>query len=119
MKTVPSLILIVVLGIVIVVLGYADNRLPKSIHEPVAWLANKVTPLYEAVEKSPIASQTAQLSQRGSEVYEQGSKILGAAIAVDEQADEQTLTDRAIEYGRYLYCKQVVTDWERKQESTE
>jgi len=38
---------------------------------------------------------------------------------VDEQADEQTLTDRAIEYGRYLYCKQVVTDWKRKQESTE
>ncbi len=55
--------------------------------------------------------QVGDLSAKAKEVGEQTKKILGESVKVDEE-NSSSLQDRAIEYGQYLYCKQVVNNYE-------
>lgn len=38
--------------------------------------------------------------------------VLGAAVQVNEN-ETKTAPEKALDYGKYLYCKQVVEDYER------
>jgi hypothetical protein len=58
-----------------------------------------------------------QLSSRTQEVKEHTENILGATKALDSAInatdDSTPLHERALEYGQYMYCKQVVDDYEK------
>lgn len=56
-------------------------------------------------------AQLNTLSERGREVGEHVSKVLGESIQADDGA-EVPIHERAFEYGRYIYCKEVVKDYE-------
>lgn len=56
------------------------------------------------------SEEFATLSTRSQEVGEQVSKVLGASI--QEAPPDQSLPTRAFEYGRYLYCQEVVKAYE-------
>lgn len=104
---------VVVLGATALTLGYMSNSLPSQLQQPISQFATKLPVSVPQVDTSNFSSQATVLKDRGSVVVEEGSKVLGAAISVDDSQPDSSLTDRALEYGRYLYCQQVVTDWEK------
>jgi len=56
--------------------------------------------------------QTKVLSSRASEVSEHTENILGATI---EEGDEDLpIHEKALEYGRYIYCQEVVKDYQSR-----
>ena len=62
--------------------------------------------------------QTKVLTDRAKQTGEHVQNVLGETVEVDEQAQEKPLHEKTIEYARYLYCKQVVEDWERDHPKT-
>lgn len=56
--------------------------------------------------------QIETLTERGKEVGEHVSKVLGESIQASE--DEVPIHERAFEYGRYIYCQEVVREYEEK-----
>jgi hypothetical protein len=61
------------------------------------------------------STQIRTLSQRGAETANTSSKVLGDFIEVNEDDSEKSTSEKALEYGRYLYCQQVVADWQKGQ----
>ncbi len=59
------------------------------------------------------------ISQRGQEVTSQATKVLGAAISESSSSGdtEKPLHTKALEYGRYLYCQEVVKEYEKSNPS--
>ncbi|HEX7018326.1 MAG TPA: hypothetical protein VF209_05480 [Patescibacteria group bacterium] len=62
------------------------------------------------------SSQIGILSQRGAETANTSSQVLGEFIQVNEAGGEKSTSEKALEYGRYLYCQQVVKEWEQVQQ---
>ncbi|MFH2118237.1 MAG: hypothetical protein ABII10_00650 [Candidatus Paceibacterota bacterium] len=60
-----------------------------------------------------IGQQFAILSSRAQEIGNQAKNVLGSSIQVDE--DSPSIQEKAINYGQYLYCKQVVESYETNQ----
>ncbi len=58
--------------------------------------------------------QTQVLTERAQETSGHIQKILGDKVEVDEGEKEKALHEKTAEYARYLYCKQVVEDWEKE-----
>ena len=112
MKLFRFLFVVLTLGCIALIVGYKINALPEQVKKPVELLANKLPKTQVVLDQALLASQAAQLTERGSQVLKQGTKVLGAAVTVDESQEKSSFTDKAINYGRYLYCKQVVEDWE-------
>jgi hypothetical protein len=81
------------------------------------WLAN--TPLknfdYEKLNflSQTNLDQTKVLSSRVKEAGEHVQEVLGDQIEVDEAAEKKPLHEKTIEYARYLYCQQVVNEYEQ------
>lgn len=55
--------------------------------------------------------QLKTLTERTQQASEQVQNVLGQSIEVNDQ--EESITTRTFEYARYLYCQQVVKDWEK------
>lgn len=85
------------------------------------------TPLLEktkAIDSDKIAEyakfnteELQTISQRGQEVTNQASKVLGVAISESETENtesEKPLHTKALEYGRYLYCQEVIKEYEKE-----
>ncbi len=53
------------------------------------------------------------ISERSKEVGEHAQNVLGSTIEVNEE--KQPIHERAIDYGRYIYCQQVVEDYESRE----
>ncbi len=62
--------------------------------------------------------QTKILSDRAKETSGHMQNVLGDTVEVDEQKQNKPLHEKTMEYARYLYCKQVVEDWEQAQQPT-
>ncbi len=58
--------------------------------------------------------QTETLTTRAQQTSQHVQKVLGQTVEADEQKKDKAIHEKTIEYVRYLYCKQVVTDWEEK-----
>ena len=112
MKLLGKILLLALAGLGLVFLLYfAGSK---------GWLKN--TPLknldYEQLNfiSSENLEQAQMLSERAKETTGHVQQILGDKIEVDEQAESQkkdkAIHQKAIEYTRYLYCKQVVDEWE-------
>jgi hypothetical protein len=66
-----------------------------------------------SLETPQVAEQTQQLSQRAQELGAQTQQVLGTAIETVPE-DTRPVANKAIEYGKYLYCKQVVLEYEKE-----
>lgn len=113
-------ILVIVLAVAAIgyVVAYSFGVLPQQVADLTSNLfttgKEKLPELQQSLDQELLASRAAELSERGSQVLETTSDVLENAVAVDESQPDGSLTDRAITYGRYLYCKQVVEDWEQR-----
>jgi hypothetical protein len=58
------------------------------------------------------SNQIQILAERGQEVGGHVGNVLGSYVQVSD-AEEQPLHESAFEYGRYLYCQQVVNEFEK------
>ncbi len=108
MKTLGKITLIIV-GLIAI--SYAVSYAGKQ-----GWLAN--TPLkdlnydqLDLLEKENL-KQTKVLTERAKDTGEHVQKILGDTVEVDEKNTNKSLHEKTLEYAKYLYCKQVVNDWE-------
>lgn len=61
-------------------------------------------------------SQIKILGDRAKESGEKAQDFFSEAIKVDEDSQE-SVSDKAFEYGRYIYCQQVVKEYEAKEAS--
>jgi hypothetical protein len=102
---------LILIAVVILALFYAVYHAGR-----MGWLDG--TPLeafnYEQLNlfKKENVEQTQVLTQRAKETTEHMQQILGDKVQVDEEKQEKAIHEKAIEYTRYLYCKQLVEDWE-------
>lgn len=53
-----------------------------------------------------------ELTVRAQNAMNQAGTILGTAV--QQSSDSGSIQEKAFEYGRYLYCQQVVKDYESK-----
>ena len=58
--------------------------------------------------------QLSTLSSRAKEIGEYAQNAFNSGVKVDEE-NQTPLHERAIEYGQYIYCKQVIEDFEKNQ----
>jgi sensor c-di-GMP phosphodiesterase-like protein len=107
MKKVLNIFLIVV--IVLAVVYFAGEQ---------GWLSN--TPLKNFdhhqlnIFSQQASDQTKILTSRAKETSSHLQNILGDKVEVDEQEANKPLHEKTIEYAHYLYCKQVVEEYERQ-----
>ncbi len=80
-----------------------------------ASLSSSATSLTEKKETAAMQGELKTLTERGKVAVEEAQKVLGKAIEVDENSDKAA-HEKALEYGKYVYCKQVVEDWEKNNE---
>jgi len=66
---------------------------------------------------SSSSAQAQTLLERSGEVVGHAQQVLGTQITATE--GEQPLSQRAFEYGRYLYCQQAIKEYESKQDKQE
>jgi hypothetical protein len=122
MQRLGALLVLIVLGIAGWV-GWqykSTGQLPdfKKIAESTASMSSQVS------EKSPAVtnvttdanSQLQTLTQRAGEVSQHAQNVLGTSIQVNEGV-KKPIHESALEYGRYIYCKQVVMDYEKAAEA--
>ncbi len=121
--------LLVIIG---VVLGYffaVAKRLPTSIQDLSSTLLCSVVTIPQDLEftkeltsKIPQAQnvdlsnldttgQLKTLGERAGEISQHTQKVLGASIQKNEK-DATPIHESALEYGKYIYCKQVVSTYE-------
>lgn len=107
MKKTLNIILAAVLSIA--VLYFAGSQ---------GWLDN--TPLeslkLNEVNNAPeqIVEQTKQLGSQVGEVGGHVRNVLGDNVEVDEEKADKALHEKTIDYAKYMYCKQVVEEFENK-----
>jgi hypothetical protein len=82
-------------------------QLPKQLPSQLASL--KVPSLPENA-----GEQLQEVGTRTSEVGATVGKVLGTAVKEASPSAGSSLQERAFDYGRYLYCQQVVQDYEAR-----
>lgn len=110
------LVLFVLVGFGVV---FATTRTQTTLTSLLPHSVATVSTLFETTlaKKTPVLTdQATNLTQKVQEITSQTQQVLGSAIEVAPE-DTTTASSRAIEYGQYFYCKQVVTEYERKQQN--
>lgn len=96
-----------------------ESIIPKIKSTPLAPLAlelenldaKKITQEFQTGIKQA-ESEIAELSERTSEVSQHTSTVLGSSITSVSDENITPIHEKAFEYGKYIYCKQVVDDYQ-------
>ncbi len=86
---------------------FANNK----ILEKIPWTKDQESSQWQKIS-SDIQDQSKILSERAKETSSHVQQVLGTNIEVNEQ-EKQPVHQKAFDYGRYLYCKAVVEEWEK------
>jgi len=83
----------------------------KGVQKWVEQKSGQLQPLTQDAQK-----QIEVLGERTKEVSEQSKQVLGETVKVNEELtnDNRPVHEKAFDYGRYVYCKQVVQDFEKE-----
>lgn len=57
-------------------------------------------------------SELATLSQRTTDVSKHAGNVLGSSVQPASKENSTPIHEKAFEYGKYIYCKQVVEDYQ-------
>jgi ABC-type transporter Mla subunit MlaD len=70
---------------------------------------------FSKIDQESLSEQGVELWGRGQQVTRQIQDVFSNAVQpLPNEGAQTTLTDRALDYGRYLYCQQVVETYETK-----
>lgn len=75
-------------------------------------LSSSASSLTEQAPTAAAQEELKTLTERGKVAVEEAQKVLGTVIEVDDTSDKAA-HEKALEYGKYAYCKQVVEEWEK------
>lgn len=134
LKTVLAVLFVITLGLVGTAVAYYRGYLPTEVVAkfgkletnklalPTEFTPSMLTDFLPSDDSSESASESGKadikaqlsvLSERSQEVGGHVGTVLGEYVQVNEQED-QPLHQSALEYGRYIYCQEVVKDYERE-----
>ncbi|GIK84437.1 MAG: hypothetical protein BroJett025_10590 [Patescibacteria group bacterium] len=117
--------LLVIIAVVATLYYFGDpQKLTNTITEKL-----KSTPLAPAAEKfesldaqkvtqgfqlgiQNAEAEISELSKRTTEVSQHAGNVLGSSVKAAPEENTTPIHEKAFEYGKYIYCKQVVTDYE-------
>jgi hypothetical protein len=104
-------VFLTIVFLLIAIAGYKfaiDNQLiaARELPKPLAGLFSTFS-----FESPEAAEQTQVLSSRAQEVGGHVQQVLGTAVEAAPE-EKKPIHTRAVEYGRYVYCKQVVKEYE-------
>lgn len=112
---------IVVLVIVLLVgLFFAEKKfgfLPKKYSSMLNSSVGRVFGIKPEEIRQSVLSSSIEISdfqEKGVEISGQAQKIFSKAV--EPSSEQKPIYDRALEYGRYLYCKEVVNSYEKQAE---
>jgi hypothetical protein len=113
------LFLIVAAGTTTAVLYWQQDKLPFKLPTPPSLSSvPQINQLTQNQQLNSAAQQAQQQLQVTGEKFQTVSgnaqQILGAAVQENEK-ETKTAPEKALDYGKYLYCKQVVTEFEKQQ----
>jgi hypothetical protein len=121
-----SIAICVVLGIFVGYVYFTGGAgLPALLAEKLTFIPTRSIVAPESPQNSlaavevPLLSENATeqlktVGERTGELSSTVGKVLGEAVQVSTTSGEQSLQERAFDYGRYLYCQQVVKDYEAR-----
>lgn len=89
---------------------FADNERIVAAAPQLSEFKATVTSWFEEQE---VDEQVSVLSERSQEAFSQTQKVLGESITANPE--KQPLHEKALEYGQYIYCKQVVDQYESQE----
>jgi hypothetical protein len=104
--------------------GFFENQVRPRLPNPIANMFPKsevpiasTTATESANTQVALTPQTAQteiqtLTERSQEVSQEIGKVLGEYVQVNEEDVNKPLHEKAFEYGQYLYCQQVIKQFE-------
>lgn len=96
-----------------IVKGSQIENLTQQISQPITNLTRGTNALPKLPSQVPSANQVSEALQQAPELAsssENNGSVLGSSV----QAEQPPLGQRAFEYGRYLYCQEVVKDYENR-----
>lgn len=110
------------MGLVVLIVlwgGYIywrESRLPTP--ADAQWFVWKTQPLFSSIKKPENITQTgseafSKLTQTATSAAEQATRSIDQSIQVSTNSDEP-LTEQALNYARYQYCRQVVEEYEKQ-----
>jgi len=96
------------------------HKLPFTLPEPIRGWNARLRPQTEPllggdlgnINLGNLSQNFGSLVERSKIMQETMSQITSEAIKADTQG--KPLTDKALEYGRYVYCQQVVSEWQKQ-----
>lgn len=119
-----------VLGLLVIFGGLVmfGHLLPWQMPEPIAQLNRRFNPQSQLVldqlkgigpsgQQVMLATDTQNqlktLAERGQLFSNEANKVFSEAVKPADSSE--STADRALKFGQYLYCKQVVEEWEKTQ----
>lgn len=94
---------------------YSHGTLPKSLTTKIPFLASQGDSLASlSIPKMPknAGEQLDTVKDRATEVGNTVGNVLGTAV--QQASSSGSLQEKAFDYGSYLYCQQVVKDYEAR-----
>jgi hypothetical protein len=76
-------------------------------------ISDKIASLQSSLPQNT-TEQLGTVSERTGQLGGTVGQVLGEAVKVASTSGESSLQERAFDYGRYLYCQQVVKDYEAR-----
>ena len=76
-------------------------------------ISDKIASLQSSLPQNT-TEQLGTVSERTGQLSDTVGQVLGEAVKVASTSGESSLQERAFDYGRYLYCQQVVKDYEAR-----
>lgn len=96
--------------------AFKNLQIPNAIasYLPTAKSITSVTDMVAQIK--PTANQSQELTTLATRTQESSQafgKVLGDFVQVNEADTEKPLQEKALEYGQYIYCKQVVETYQK------
>lgn len=91
---------------------FSSAQLPSS--SSLSTITDQVTGIKVPQLPTDTTAQLESVTERTGQLTSSVGKVLGTAVTEASSSADKSLQERAFDYGRYLYCQQVVKDYEAR-----
>jgi hypothetical protein len=118
---------LIILGAIVATFYYfgdpqklVNTVLPKLKETPLAPVVEKIEQIQaenitvdfqQSVQNAE--NEISGLSQKTLEIGKHAENVLGSSVTAVTEENQTPIHEKAFEYGKYIYCKQVVDDYEK------
>lgn len=91
---------------------FSSAQLPSG--SSLSTITNQVSAIKVPKLPTDTTTQLESITERTGQLTSNVGKVLGTAVTEASSSADKSLQERAFDYGRYLYCQQVVKDYEAR-----